>query len=67
MEIGSDHTIINWRSFCRDICAIHYTNNPQKIRGNCQFKTTKGCKNILGAGHVVEIDENQENINVIVR
>jgi hypothetical protein len=33
LEIGSDHTIIDWRNFCRDICATYYINNPQQIGG----------------------------------
>ena len=33
LEIGSDHTIADWKNFCRDICATYYINNPEKIGG----------------------------------
>ncbi len=33
LKLLSNHTIIDWRNFCRNICAIHYINNPQKIGG----------------------------------
>ena len=42
LEIGSPNTIVDWRHFCRDICAEYFINHPQVIRG---------------PGHVVEIDE----------
>ena len=41
LEIGSDHTIIDWKNFCRNIRATYYTNNPQKIGGNFQPKYSK--------------------------
>ena len=41
LEIGSDHTIVDWRNFCRDICDIYYTNNQRKIEGNFQSKYSK--------------------------
>ncbi|CAM4989420.1 unnamed protein product [Rotaria socialis] len=42
LKINSPHSTIDWRNFCRDICAINYVNNPQQIGG---------------PGHIVEIDE----------
>ena len=42
LEIESPNTIVDWRHFCRDICAEYFINHPQVIRG---------------PGHVVEIDE----------
>ncbi|CAF5004721.1 unnamed protein product [Rotaria sp. Silwood1] len=35
-------SLIDWKNFCRDICAIHFVNNLQKVGG---------------PGHIVEIDE----------
>ncbi|CAF4302157.1 unnamed protein product, partial [Rotaria sordida] len=42
LSILSKTTLIDWKNFCRDICAIHFVNNPQKVGDR---------------GHIVEIDE----------
>ena len=57
LKTSSEHTIVDWRNFCRDICAIHYGHNPQKIGDVflCFVITEK--LNCLGASHTVEIDE----------
>ena len=42
LEIGSPNTIIDWRNFCRDVCAKYFINHPQ----------------VIGSpDHVAEIDE----------
>ena len=33
LEIGSSGTIVDWKSFCRDICADHYIKHGSKIGG----------------------------------
>jgi len=59
LELLSSHTIIDWKNFCRDICAIYYLNNPQKI-GGMSIIIIFIIKYIiiitLGPGHIVEID-----------
>ncbi|CAF5056036.1 unnamed protein product, partial [Rotaria sp. Silwood1] len=42
LRVLSSHTIVDWRNFCRDICAIYFCNNPQTIGD---------------PDHTVEIDE----------
>ena len=42
LEIGSSHTIVDWKQFCRDVCVAYFLNHPQQIGG---------------PGRVVEIDE----------
>ncbi|CAF1579046.1 unnamed protein product, partial [Didymodactylos carnosus] len=42
LDIGSEHTIVDWKKFCRDVCAEYYVRNPSIIGG---------------VGHTVEIDE----------
>ena len=42
LEISSEHTVVDWKQYCRDICVQYFTNHPQQI---------------CGVGHVVEIDE----------
>ena len=42
LEIGSPSTFVDWKNFCRDICAQHFINNPMQIGG---------------PSHTVEIDE----------
>ena len=34
LEIESDHTIIDWHNFCRDICVDYYVKNPQRVGGH---------------------------------
>lgn len=34
LNIGSNHTIVDWNQFCRDICVSYFVNNPQQIGGN---------------------------------
>ena len=33
LDIGSQRTIVDWRNFCRDVCAKHYLRNPIQIGG----------------------------------
>ncbi|XP_065650302.1 uncharacterized protein LOC136078459 [Hydra vulgaris] len=42
LNVASDHTIVDWNQFCRDICVEYFLNNPDPIGG-------PGC--------IVEIDE----------
>ena len=42
LKIGSQNTVVDWKNFCRDICAEWYIAHPVKIGG---------------VGHIVEIDE----------
>ena len=42
LQIGSEHSIVYWNQYCRDIAVSHFVNNPVQI----------GCP-----GHIVEIDE----------
>ena len=42
LRIGSEHSIVDWNQYCRDIAVSHYVNNPVQIGG---------------PGHKVEIDE----------
>eukprot|EP00795_Rhopilema_esculentum_P017032 gene17032-8540_t len=42
LDIKSEHTMMNWKQFCRDVCVEHFLNNPQQIGG---------------PGQMVEIDE----------
>ena len=42
LEIGGQHTVVDWLQFCRDVPVDYFLNNPVPIGG---------------AGHVVEIDE----------
>ena len=42
LDIGGEHTVVDWLQFCRDICVAYFLNNPVQIGG---------------AGHIVEIDE----------
>ncbi|CAF3281361.1 unnamed protein product [Rotaria sp. Silwood2] len=42
LDIGSPNTVVDWKNFCRDICAQYLVNNPMRIGG---------------PGHIVEIDE----------
>eukprot|EP00795_Rhopilema_esculentum_P009846 gene9846-18425_t len=42
LEIKSEHTVVDWKQFCRDVCLEHFLNNPQQIDG---------------PGRIVEIDE----------
>ena len=44
MEIGSDNTIVDWSSFCREVVLDSYINNPQKLGGE---------------GETVKIDESK--------
>ena len=31
LDIGSTRTVVNWRNFCRDVCAEYYTRLPLQI------------------------------------
>lgn len=42
LDIGSNSTVVDWKNYCRDICAEYLLANPTQIGG---------------AGRVVEIDE----------
>ena len=42
LQIGSEHSIVDWNQYCRDIAVSHFINNPVQI---------------AGPGHIVEIDE----------
>ena len=42
LQIGSEHSIVDWNQYCRDIAVSHFVNNPAQIGG---------------PGHIVEIDE----------
>ena len=42
LDIGGEHTIVDWFQFCRDVAVSYFLNNPVPIGG---------------LGHVVEIDE----------
>ena len=42
LQIGSEHSIVDWNQYCRDIAVSHFLNNPVQIGG---------------PGHIVEIDE----------
>ena len=42
LEISSQHTIVDWMQFCRDICVECFVRNPMRIGGE---------------GRIVEIDE----------
>ena len=33
LEIGSDHTTVDWYNFCRDVCEHYLVNNPVQIGG----------------------------------
>ncbi|XP_033121683.1 uncharacterized protein LOC117120726 [Anneissia japonica] len=42
LDIGSEHTIVDWNQFCRDVAVEYFVNHPQQIGG---------------PGSIVEIDE----------
>ena len=42
LQIGSEHSIVDWNQYCRDIAVSHFLNNPVQIGS---------------PGHIVEIDE----------
>ncbi|CAF1685796.1 unnamed protein product [Adineta ricciae] len=42
LDIGSTKTVVDWKNFCRDVCAEYFLRNPVQIGG---------------PGHIVEIDE----------
>ena len=42
LEIGGEHTIVDWKQFCRDVCFQYFFNHPEQLGG---------------PGRVVEIDE----------
>eukprot|EP00795_Rhopilema_esculentum_P015990 gene15990-7323_t len=42
LDIKSEHTVVDWKQFCRDVCVEHFLNKPQQIGG---------------PGRIVEIDE----------
>ena len=42
LQIGNEHSIVDWNQFCRDIAVSHFINNPVQI---------------WGPGHVVEVNE----------
>ena len=42
LQIGSEHSIVDWNQYCRDIAVSHFLNNPIQIGS---------------PGHIVEIDE----------
>ena len=42
LQIGSEHSIVHWNQYCRDIAVSHFINNPVQIGES---------------GHIVEIDE----------
>ncbi|CAF4075467.1 unnamed protein product [Rotaria sp. Silwood1] len=51
-------SLIDWKNFCRDICAIHFVNNLQKVGGKSAIIfIIKYILVTLGPGHIVEIDE----------
>ena len=33
LDIGSPNTIVDWKNFCRDICAQYFILNPMRIGG----------------------------------
>ena len=33
LEIGSDHTIVDWKQFCWNVCVEYFLNNPEQIEG----------------------------------
>ncbi|KCZ79367.1 hypothetical protein H312_03236, partial [Anncaliia algerae PRA339] len=33
VEIESEHTIVDWKNFCREICASHFLRNPVVLGG----------------------------------
>ena len=33
LDIGSTRTIVDWRNFCRDVCAEYYIRHPLQIGG----------------------------------
>ena len=43
LQIGREHSIVDWNQYCRDIAVSHFINSPVQIGG---------------PGHIVEIDEN---------
>ncbi|XP_074660563.1 uncharacterized protein LOC141913025 [Tubulanus polymorphus] len=42
LEIQSEHTIVDWNQFCRDVCVSYFVNHPTQLGG---------------PGRLVEIDE----------
>ena len=42
LQIESEHSIVDWNQYCRDIAVSHFVNNPVQIGG---------------PRHIVEIDE----------
>ena len=42
LQIWSEHSIVDWNQYCRDIAVSHFVNNPVQIGG---------------PGHIVQIDE----------
>ena len=42
LDIKSEHTVVDWKQFCRDVCVEQFLNNPQQIGG---------------PGRIVKIDE----------
>ena len=42
LQIRSEHSIVDWNQYCRDIAISHFINNPVQIGG---------------PGHLVETDE----------
>ena len=41
LDIKSEHTVVDWKQFCRDICVEHFLINPQQIGG--PGRSTRAC------------------------
>lgn len=33
LEIGSEHTVVDWKNFCRDVCGQHLLKHPMVVGG----------------------------------
>ena len=33
LKVNSDHIIVDWKQYCRDICVDYFTNHPHQISG----------------------------------
>ena len=58
LDIGSTRTVVDWRHFCRDVCAEYYIRYPLQTEDTFyRFIEKLFFYLFTGFGHVAEIDE----------
>uniref|UniRef100_A0A183BKY7 DDE_Tnp_IS1595 domain-containing protein n=1 Tax=Globodera pallida TaxID=36090 RepID=A0A183BKY7_GLOPA len=59
LEIGSEHTVCDWRNFMRDVCAEWFIRNPTRIGGPgvvCEIDETMAVRRKYERGRLVAND-----------